>query len=483
MDVYAELRDADDEDTYFDEETDLAEEDEGGMAAQIPTGPAYARELSFWRHILVCLALGAFMGAVAYVYLETIERVQTAVFGEDVLRPSLGAEGKKIIALGHGEWIWVVFTAGAGLVVGLVKLALRFPRNVRGFLAEVRAQHVNPVDAPKIVLVSLLSLCGGVSLGPEAAMGSLGGGLAQAWSAFRGLDKEATQQNVVNAMAGAMGGIFPSPVIAVTTMTEIGRVETMHHNYMRAVAMMTVAASTSFGVFFAIKGGSYLPLNPLTLTYQFHSGDQIKGLAIGLLSGLLGLCHIIIAGICKRIFVVFEARILRGRSQLATVASPLLGGLVTGCILVWSPLCVGSGSLQTASIVRLAAAREIDSSTLFASAFAKSLAFGIAKASGFVGGAIFPLIFVGSATGIGFARLINDHEKLPLVLADACFTAAVPSAVAPMPVSFLLMIAFTFNLGASQATPIFVACIASHLVTCGFGLVLSLLGVTARSRR
>jgi len=363
----------------------------------------------------------------------------------------------------------------------MLKVLVKFPRNLRGFFAEIKDQHVDPIQAPKIVLISLVSLSAGVSLGPEAAMGSLGGGLAQAWSELQGLDKTMSQQNVVNAMAGAMGSLFPSPIISVTTMTEIGRVETMHHNYMRAVVMMTFAASASFGVFFALKNDAYLPLNPLSLTYQFKSGDTLKGGLIGSVAGLVAFLHIIIAGICQRLFLALQERVIKNE-RVATIISPVVGGALIGCLMVWAPLIIGSGSTQTAGMVKLAWAEQLDPTTFLISGFAKSLAFGVSKGSGFVGGAIFPMIFIGSALGNSLALFIEDREVLPLLLSNACFTAALPAALAPMPVSFLLMIAFSFNLGPSQATPIFFSCVVAHLTTCGFGLLLGLLGFAKKRR-
>ncbi|GBG26646.1 DNA mismatch repair protein PMS1 [Hondaea fermentalgiana] len=439
--------------------------------------PKYAGEASFWKHVGLCLIIGAVMGLIAYAYLTAIEKVQAAVFGEDVIVPSITEA--EAVGLGTGKWFWLAFTSGMGLVVGLLRLGVNFPAETSGFFAEVKAQHVDPKEAAKVVLVSFLSLCGGVSLGPEAAMGSLGGGLGQAWSEYRGLSSEMTQQNVVNGMAGAMGGLFPSPIISVVAMLEVGRMETMHLQYMRAVCMMTVAASTSFAVFFALARKTYLPLNPLELSHQFEAGDQFRGAIIGIVAGVVGFVHVIfLAGIPKLCFGLLETKVIRN-PRTANVILPVLGGTLVGLLAIAAPLTIGSGSTQTAGLSKLAAVHLIDPETLFVSAILKSLAFGVSNASGFIGGAIFPLIFIGSSVGLGFARVIDDQDILPLLLADTCFTAAVPAAVAPVPLTFLLMIAFSFNLGPSQATQIFMACITAHLTSCGIAHLAVMVGGTA----
>lgn len=412
-----------------------------------------------------------------YGYLEAIERAQAALFGEDVIK----AQSSARLGLGEGEWAWVGIMAACGLVVGTLKLAIRFPANSLGFFAEVKAQHVVPSEAPKVVAASLVSLCGGVALGPEAAMGSLGGGLAQLWSERRGLSKEMTQRHVVNGMAAAMGPLFPSPIITVTTMSELGRVDTMHADYMRSVAMMTMGASSSFGMYFFLKDASYLPFNPVSLLYKFEPGDQGKAIVIGVISGLVGFLHIVVAGLCKRFFLVLGQRIRN--DTLRGLIIPTLGGAIVGLLCVWTPLGIGSGSTQATSLIKLTLRNELSASTLFASCFAKSLAFGVSKGAGFVGGSIFPMVFIGSTLGLGLFQAIGNKDVLPSILAASCFTAAVPASIAPMPVSLLLMIAFSFQLGAYQSTPIFVAIIAAHLTTCGLGLVLALVNFVQRRQQ
>jgi len=439
------------------------------LDSEIPVGPAYARDLVFWRHIVGCVVIGSIMGAVAFFYLEAIEKSQAELFGEHIIKPRDVSD----VALGSGSWLWLLTMTGTGLIVGFLRVLLAFPKNELGFFSEVKEQYVNPKTAPKTVVISLVSLCGGSSLGPEAAMGALGGGIAQAWSERVGLSQEMTQRHVINGMAGAMGALFPSPLIAVTVMIELGRTETIHKNYMRTVAMMTFASSSAFAVFFALNKGTYLPFNPLSLTYHFHSGDQLKAALIGIVSGIVALAHILIAGLCKKFFNWLSSKIPNAIAH--GIIIPTIGGFLIGLIAMAVPLTIGSGSTQTSSLLLFSFSKTTNAGNLVLTSVAKSVAFGISKGTGFVGGAIFPMIFVGSSFGLSMARFIDDEETLPVFLADACFSAAVPSALAPMPISFLLMIAFTFQLGAFQSTPIFVAIVTAHLTTCGFGLILQLL--------
>ena len=100
-----------------------------------------------------------------------------------------------------GHWWWVAVTTGAGVVVGLLRALMKLPAKVPGLVADIEGAHVDPKIVPGIVAVSAVSLIGGASLGPEQALGSMGGG-AGTWMAERkGLDNEDGDANVLNGFA------------------------------------------------------------------------------------------------------------------------------------------------------------------------------------------------------------------------------------------------------------------------------------------
>src|SRR5215813_9418698 len=76
-----------------------------------------------------------------------------------------------------GKLWWVAVTAGAGVLVGVLRRVLRVPAKLPGIFKELKEERVDPSTVPGAVVVSLVSLVGGASLGPEAALGKMGGGL------------------------------------------------------------------------------------------------------------------------------------------------------------------------------------------------------------------------------------------------------------------------------------------------------------------
>mmetsp|Transcript_29052 Transcript_29052/g.35912 ORF Transcript_29052/g.35912 Transcript_29052/m.35912 type:complete len:245 (-) Transcript_29052:124-858(-) len=242
---------------------------------------------------------------------------------------------------------------------------------------------------------------------------------------------------------------------------------------MRTLVQATIGACSSVASFLLAKEESYFPFNPLALTYSFKSGDMSKAVLIGIDCGLLGVVHIVITGGVKKTFTLLGSRIRNEKIRL--VVLPMFGGLIVGLIAILSPLTLGSGSKQTQPMISGVMRGEFGYDIMFVAALMKSFSSAVSIHSGFVGGTIFPMVFIGVALGLGFYRLIDDPETLPLLLSVGCFMAGIPACICPIPFTIVLMITFSFQLGAYQATPIFVAAISSHLTTCGCGLLLKLL--------
>src|SRR5499427_5643335 len=94
-----------------------------------------------------------------------------------------------------GHLWWVAVTAAAGVLVGVLRRVFRLPAKLAGTLKEIRDERVETSTVFKAVAVSLVSLVGGASLGPEDALGKMGGGLGTWVSARRNLDQSTSATN------------------------------------------------------------------------------------------------------------------------------------------------------------------------------------------------------------------------------------------------------------------------------------------------
>ena len=122
-----------------------------------------------------------------------------------------------------GHWWWVAVAAAAGVAVGLVRRLTRLPWKTPGLFEDLQTEHVDPKLVPGIAAVSLVSLIGGASLGPEKALGSMGGGAGSWIAQRRGLKTEDAQVNTLAGFAGAYGGLFSSTLIVVMLIMEAAR--------------------------------------------------------------------------------------------------------------------------------------------------------------------------------------------------------------------------------------------------------------------
>jgi len=138
------------------------------------------------------------------------------------------------------------------------------------------------------------------------------------------------------------------------------------------------------------------------------------------------------------------------------------GGAIVGLIAFALPLTVNGGSSQLSYETGNIATLSIG--LLLAVLVGKMAAFTLSQEAGFLGGLVFPILFVGGTAGI-LVHLV--FPWIPAPLAVAGMVAAVPGAVLGSPVSFILLGAFTVGLGLEGIVPVGIAVIISHLAVWG----------------
>ena len=246
--------------------------------------------------------------------------------------------------------------------------------------------------------------------------------------------------------AAAYGGLFSSTVIVVLLILEVARPG--GQKLTKALAAEIVASSVGFGIYFAIAGAVFLDAYQVP-SYKFEDWQLLAGIPLGLFAALL---VTLLAG-----FTLGAARLF-GRLKVPAIAKSTLGGVVFGIVGVALPLTMFNGSDQLKTVLK-------DTGTLglgllAAIVIAKMLTFAVSQGSGFVGGPIFPTLFIGGTAGVLVHQVIPG---VPLGLAFTCLLAAVPGAVLPAPFSMVLMAAFLTQVGALQTAPILIAVVTAFL--------------------
>src|SRR5690349_9503314 len=122
-----------------------------------------------------------------------------------------------------GSLWWVGVTVAAGVLVGVLRRVFRLPADLPGTFKELEEERVEPAIVPGALVVSLVSLVGGASLGPEDALAKIGGGLATWVSERRGLPDDQRGTNTLSAIGAAFGGLLSSSLPSTALVMEIGR--------------------------------------------------------------------------------------------------------------------------------------------------------------------------------------------------------------------------------------------------------------------
>src|SRR3954449_9260918 len=233
--------------------------------------PPLAQTPQFWALMGYAVGLGVFGACVALLFMGLI-----------------GFGGSWYTASDPdwfgGHWWWVGVTVVAGVVVGLLRRLTRLPDTIPSLVEDLEQAHVDVRLVPGVVAVPAASLIGGASLGPEQALGSMGGGAATWVSRRRRLDEEDTQANTLAGFAGAYGGLFSSPVIVVMLIVEVARPG--GRQFAKALAAQIVASSVSFGIYFAIAGAVFLDYYRVP-QYAFEDWHLLAAIPLGLLAALL----------------------------------------------------------------------------------------------------------------------------------------------------------------------------------------------------
>ena len=69
-----------------------------------------------------------------------------------------------------GEKWWIAVSGLTGLGVGIFRWATNYPHDLAGLFQEINEMHVDWRWTPHTFLISMASLCGGATLGPEQAL-------------------------------------------------------------------------------------------------------------------------------------------------------------------------------------------------------------------------------------------------------------------------------------------------------------------------
>ena len=327
----------------------------------------------------------------------------------------------------------IIMTLG-GLLVGIIHAKVSSAAEENVFVA-LASGEIDAKAIPGGVLIAVVTLIAGFSLGPEVPTGMAAAGLAALASSRWPLLRRNAQFAMSVAISGAWGGLFTSPFTAVLLNVEL----TFERRVVRWVTLAAdaTAAIVGFAVFFAVKAGWSDLLRLLDIP-AYSLGLPELAIAAGL--GVFGA----VLGTLFKLSTVATRNWPRPWPSRPIVRCTLVG-LVLGLIAMALPLTLFLGTEGLVDVTTEPAA--LGAGLIVASVIAKIVATTGALSFGFVGGPIFPLLFVGGGMGAVVHLAVDD---IPLALAVTAMMAAVPSSVIPVPMSIATLTILIAGVGSER---------------------------------
>ncbi|WP_308467149.1 ion channel protein [Rathayibacter soli] len=312
-----------------------------------------------------------------------------------------------------GWWIFGVLSL-TGLAVGLVVWLMPGHGGRDSATTELIADPLRLAVLPSLIVVTVLALAGGVSLGPENPIIAINTGVLVAVIA-RLWPKVPTALVVMTSAAATIGALFGTPVAAALVFTGVvGAFKAGGAIWDRLFLPLVAAAAGSITMLmFDQSAGMALTLPAYTSVAPI---DLLSCAVIAAVAALLGLAASVALPRAHSAF-----RMLRNPVLYITLGGVLLG--VLGAI--GGPITLFKGLSQMGQLVAQRA--DYGAGQLALIVAVKIVALVIAAAAGFRGGRIFPAVFIGVAIGLFASALIPG---IPLAVAVSAGVLGMVLAVA-----------------------------------------------------
>lgn len=399
------------------------------------------RSREYWSRMGWGLLLGFVSAIGAFIFIMLMN------LGQNLFIPHLTVNWVPF----SGSWLVLGIMTLAGVIVGVIHRYT--PAKFMNAFDAISKGYLDPKPVPSSLLVSIISLISGFALGPEVPTGMLAAGLGSWVSKRRGIDADKTRSNVLGSISGAFAGLFSSPLVVLIMLLESDHFQNV--KYYGTLLIAGLAAVIGFAIFYLFNDLNYSSLLGLLSPPPYHL--ELWHLLVSVAMGLFAVPFALIFVILSRIF----DRLMEPLKSKPIIRSTL-GGFLLGLLAFVLPTTIGLGTTEMSVVTQQAAAIGVVLLIIFA--LAKLVALSGALSSGFIGGPIFPLLFVGSTLG---AAINLIFPQVPLGLALGCMIVAVPAAIVPIPLAIGAIGLIIIGLSPADALPVFIAVLVAFSITHG----------------
>jgi H+/Cl- antiporter ClcA len=188
----------------------------------------------------------------------------------------------------------------------------------------------------------MISLSCGACLGPEAGLGNVGGALGTFVGHMEvfNIPNDYRKLLTLTAMTAAFASLFPSPILAVMIIYELG--PNPPRQPIECITLSGIGAVASFSLAYTIIGGTWLEhisqtTWKLDAAWNFDLTQLGIAFIIGIVSGAIGLCITICIGAGRQFFN--RLRSCLSNKFLRCVVPPVVGGVFIGKKLIFRYMC------------------------------------------------------------------------------------------------------------------------------------------------
>ncbi|MCK0144230.1 chloride channel protein [Arenibacter sp. F26102] len=329
-------------------------------------------------------------------------------------------------------WQVIPLMSIAGLLAGLVIHFIGDPGEIHLIVNNIRFNKgkLDPKNNPSMILSSLLCVASGGSLGPEAPLVQVTGSTGSWLGKIFRLKGEELRSLSIAGMASGFTALFGAPLGGSLFSLEI-----LHHKhaveYYKAIIPALVASSFSYVVFALVIHLGIGPVWNLS-EYEYSGVFDFLYAVIFAVGGTLVAWGFIYCTKCFKL--IFEKR------PIPIYLKTLIGGFLLGIIAYYFPLTRYFGHHEINELLT----QDLSLNALVAILVFKIVAIAITVTSGWRGGFIIPLFFVGVTLGMILSIIFPSIN--PILAIISCM-AAINACVTRTPMSTTILLATLTGFG------------------------------------
>ena len=386
------------------------------------------KRLDRYMLLLLCgysILLGSLVGGVTWLFLQILHELEILIW--EIVPETIFGDAEILI------YPLIVCILGGFLVGVCQKYLGDYPKDLHDALNDVRNQGgFDYKHIPQGVILSLISLGFGGSLGPEAALIGLTGGLGT-WVAMRiKLSARYAHASSYIGISSSLGAFFTSPLGSAVMPLESA--EDMDIPSSWIIAPGVLAGLSGLFMMIILPNGFGFSFEFIPYISPKNGFDLLISIPIAVVGGLLGWLYLKSEKTFQQLMTPLKEKlVIRG----------ICGGVVLGTLATFFPLVLISGqsSLQTI----LTEGEQLGIIILILTALGKLIATSFILSTGWKGGQFFPIMFGGGSARLAISYLFPViHPMVGFSVVMAAATGAVLRR--PLAVILILVIMLPANL-------------------------------------